>query len=233
MPLPERWAKSFTEEKGFDGPTHNSSVSANGWWDLFTDASRPRRNRRPILAVVAMATFVLVAIVMVDWLVLRPDDHQSTKHQSSTAAASMGSSKDSASDNRILHLLPSGYAPHSCAPAAPPNGVIAKVACGPSSVPGGPASASFALVRDNAALVATFDDLLRHLDVVTCPENIQSPGSWHTATEQHTGTLVCGLQDSVPTLAWTNDGELLLSIVQTDPRSATLDQLYRWWSTQQ
>jgi hypothetical protein len=231
MPVPERWAKSVTEDMGFDGPTHNSSVSANGWWNLFTDARRPRRKRWSTPAVVAMATFVLVAIVIVDWLVLRPDDHQSTEHRSSTAAASMGS-KDSAPDNRILHLLPSGYAPNSCAPAAPPNGVIAKVACGPGSVPGGPASASFSLVRDNAALVATFDDLLRHLDVVTCPGNIQSPGSWHTATQQHTGTLVCGLQDSVPTLAWTNDGELLLSIVQTDPRSATLDQLYRWWSTQ-
>jgi len=233
MPVPERWAKSIAEDQGFVEPGHDSSASASEWWNLFTDGSRPRQSRLSILAVVGTATGVLVAVlVVVGWLLLRTHDHQSADHRSSAAAGSLGPSKDSALDARVLHLLPSGYGPNSCVPAATPDGVTVKVTCGPSSVPGGPVSASFALVRDNGALVATFDDLLRHLDVVTCPGNIQSPGPWHTATQQRSGTLVCGLQDGVPTMAWTNDGELLLGIVQTGPRSGTLDQLYRWWSSQ-
>jgi serine/threonine-protein kinase len=42
---------------------------------------------------------------------------------------------------------------------------------------------------------------------------------------------VCGLQQSRPTLAWTDDIVLLLGVVRADAKGPTLDQLYAWWST--
>jgi hypothetical protein len=69
--------------------------------------------------------------------------------------------------------------------------------------------------------------------VVNCPGNIQSPGPWrrNATPQQVSGTLVCGLQASRPTLAWTDDIVLLLGVVRADATGPTLDQLYAWWST--
>jgi hypothetical protein len=234
MPVPEHWAKSSRASGGGGSPTHHPSATANEWWNLFTDARRTRRNPATIFTAVGIAVVVLISVIVAVWMMWRPSVFRGASDTVSVAPApQLGMSQGSAADSRLVHLLPSGYRPDSCAPVATPDGAAAKVTCGQSAVPGGPASGMFTLVRDNATLVATFDDLLRRLDVVTCPGNIQSPGPWHTAAEQHTGTLVCGIEDNMPTVAWTNDGQLLLSIVQTSPQGPSLDDLYRWWSTQQ
>jgi serine/threonine-protein kinase len=49
--------------------------------------------------------------------------------------------------------------------------------------------------------------------------------------QQISGTLVCGLQDSRPTVAWTDDIVLLLAVVRADAKGPTLDQPYLWWSS--
>ena len=42
---------------------------------------------------------------------------------------------------------------------------------------------------------------------------------------------MCGLQQSRPTVAWTDDIVLSLGGVRADAEGPTLDQLYAWWST--
>jgi hypothetical protein len=69
--------------------------------------------------------------------------------------------------------------------------------------------------------------------VVTCPGNIQSPGPWrrNATPQQISGTLVCGVLQNRPTLAWTDDVALLLGVVRADDKGPTLDRLYAWWSS--
>jgi len=42
---------------------------------------------------------------------------------------------------------------------------------------------------------------------------------------------VCGLQQSRPTVAWTDDIVFLLGVVRADDKGPTFDQLYAWWSS--
>lgn len=73
----------------------------------------------------------------------------------------------------------------------------------------------------------------RGVSVVTCPGNIQSPGPWrrNATPQQVSGTLVCGVQQDRPTLAWTDDIALLLGVVRADDKGPTMDRLYAWWSS--
>ena len=105
--------------------------------------------------------------------------------------------------------------------------------CDNNSDPGGPTSASYLLARDKTALDAAFTGAVRADAVVNCPGNIQSPGPWRrNATPQQTsGTLICGVQGGVPTVAWTDEERMSVSIVRSDPPGPSLDQLYQWWSS--
>jgi hypothetical protein len=118
--------------------------------------------------------------------------------------------------SQLSQLLPSGYTRANCTAAAVPENALAKAVCGESSNPGGPASATFTMVRDDTALTAAFGGAVRRLDIVNCPGDIQSPEPWHSnaAPQKRSGTLVCGFQGGGQTMAWTTDGALLFSAVQ-------------------
>ena len=45
------------------------------------------------------------------------------------------------------------------------------------------------------------------------------------------GTVFCGLQANQPVVVWTEDDELLLSVVRAETPGATLEGLYAWWSS--
>jgi hypothetical protein len=182
-------------------------------------------------AIAALA--VVVTVVVVHWLTTQPANSNSTVDRSSAPTTQLGQSADPGVEDRLLHLLPPGYLPTECAPAVTRD-ATARIACGQSSNPGGPASATFTLVRDQAALRAAYSEIVRGLDIVSCPGSIQSPGPWHTnaTPEQPSGTLVCGFKDDVATVAWTKDGDLLVSVISADRQGPTLDDLYQWWSAQ-
>ena len=78
-----------------------------------------------------------------------------------------------------------------------------------------------------------FDDVINTSSVVNCPGNIQSPGPWrrNATPQQVAGTLVCGFQQSKPTVAWTTDAEMLVSEVQSGPQGPNMVQLYTWWAS--
>jgi serine/threonine kinase PknH len=143
------------------------------------------------------------------------------------------SNRDADAEARLLRLLPAGYAPGVCKPVEPVPGVAAAVECGNNTDPGGPTSAKFTLLADKAALDAALADAIRPESVVICPGKIQSPGPWrrNATPQQVSGTLVCGVQRETPTIAWSDEERMLVSVVRSDPPGPALDQLYQWWST--
>ena len=103
----------------------------------------------------------------------------------------------------------------------------------PNADPEGPTSATYTLARDLNTLRAAFNDTVDRSDAVICPPNIQSPGPWQR-NESPTiprGTLFCGVLAGRPIVAWTNDAHLLLNVVHGDAPGATVDGLYKWWSS--
>jgi hypothetical protein len=192
---------------------------------------RVSRDRKPfVLFAAAVLAVVLVVACLAIWLSRRSSAPPDSPPAISAPASNSANAESQA---RLLRLLPPGYGSGSCEPAALSNGALAVVNCAKNPDPGGPVSATYTLVRDQAALQATFDAIVRDSAVVVCPGNIQSPGPWRrNATPQQTsGTLFCGFQQSGPKVTWTTDDDLLVSTVTGDPRGPNLDQLYAWWSS--
>jgi hypothetical protein len=150
----------------------------------------------------------------------------------SATSASSTATVDAEAQNRLTALLPAGYSEDACTPAEGPKGAVAMVNCTKNTDAGGPPSATYALMKDEAALSAAVDAALADADVVDCPGNIQSPGPWRrNATPQKVaGTLVCGMPHGQPQVVWTNDAQLVLNVVRAGPEGPTLDQMYAWWS---
>src|SRR5690606_31609133 len=115
----------------------------------------------------------------------------------------------------------------------PVNGALAQVSCDKNDDTGGPLTATYTLAKDGRALRELFDGVVNASAVVNCPGNIQSPGPWrrNATPEQTAGTLVCGFQQSRPTVAWTTDADLMVSEVQSGPQGPNMVQLYTWWAS--
>jgi hypothetical protein len=222
----------------WSGGTSGYSTSTGDWWTLFTEAQRPRRNRRRSLdfgrgAVVVITAAAIAVTAAVTWLLPETNVFDQRNDGPSAPPGSHVASSDGAF-SQLSQLLPSGYTRANCTAATVPENALAKAVCGQNSDSGGPASATFTMVRDDTALTAAFGEAVRHLDIVNCPGEIQSPGPWHSnaAPQKSSGTVVCGFQGGVPTTAWTTDGARLFSAVQGSRTGSTLDGLFRWWSSQ-
>ncbi len=199
--------------------------------------------RMAALAVGGLA--VLAAVIgLVFWLVNRSPsanqagvaaDPTTTREAGAAPEAATGNvpARDAGAEARLMRMLPPGYPSGTCKPADPQPGSVAMVFCGNNIDPAGPPSATFLVARDRAALDDAFAAAVRPDAVVACPGNIQSPGPWRrNATPQKvSGTLVCGIQDGVPRVAWTDTERMLVSVVRSDSPGPTLDQLYQWWSS--
>ncbi len=227
-----------TPSASFD--SDRDSGPAEGVWagrfdtPLTVSPRQVRRERKPIVLLSAAALVVVVVVAgLTVWLLRRSPATPESPSADTTSSTSVGPAPNAEDEARLLGLLPAGYTSDACKPVAPPEDALAQVSCAKNSDPGGPQSASYTLVSDKAALDAAFDDVVQTSTRVNCPGNIQSPGPWRrNATPQKTsGVLFCGTQDSRPTVAWTDDAELLVSSVQSGPQGPTFDQLYVWWSS--
>ena len=140
---------------------------------------------------------------------------------------------NSDAQQRLSGLLPVGYPSDACTSLEVPEVGLAEVGCAQNADAGGPPSATYTLLRNEASLSSAFDAVVRETRVVNCPGNIQSPGPWrrNATPQQVSGTLVCGFSGDVPRLAWTDDANLVLSSVDGAESGPNLDQLYVWWSS--
>ncbi|QZT62285.1 hypothetical protein [Mycolicibacterium austroafricanum] len=209
------------ERPGDREPRYDAPLSVN---------PRPvHRDRRPVVLAAAAAAAVvgLGALAWVFW--------PSSGGEGDTGAPTTTSETESReeAETRLLGMVPPGYAADACEGVEPVNGALAQVSCDKNDDTGGPLAATYTLAKDSRALRELFDGVVNALAVVNCPGNIQSPGPWrrNATPEQTAGTLVCGFQQSRPTVAWTTDADLMVSEVQSGPQGPNMVQLYTWWAS--
>jgi len=201
---------------------------------------RPPSRGGPNVALIAgVAAAVLAIGGGVAYFVLSPSDPDEPVGQQTSVSAQPGASEgatteqDEDDNDRLMKVLPRGYPDGACKPVARLDGALATIACTVNKDPGGPMSATYSLLVDSAALKAAIDNLETTSTVVDCPGRIQSPGPWRHNASLHevSGTLMCGIQNDNPMLAWTNFDDQMFAVVQGRPAGPTLDNLYAWWST--
>lgn len=214
------------------------SATRDGWPDQSAaapEAHNPGRGGKRLRWVAAALAGVLAVGAI--WLIFRPHPQQQKAETAPAATPAADTSAPSLSpaetQGRLLKLLPAGYPPGACKPAAALAGAVAEMSCGPNTDPNGPPAASYTLFIEPGALQVSFDTTMQTLNVVTCPGRIQSPGPWHRAAapDRPNGTLLCGVRQNNPMLVWTDDANLLVAAIRGDRNGVTLDQLYSWWSS--
>jgi serine/threonine kinase PknH len=194
-------------------------------------ASRPKPGipLRPIaIAVAAVAVVVLGGIGV--WAFTSSDGGDAAPQSAAPTTPAMS---EAAARDTLRGLLPAGYPDAACEPVATPKGALAKFGCEANTDPGGPPLATFILVDDDAALQKSFEDVIAASRVVNCPGSIQSPGPWrrNATPDKVAGTLFCGYQRDLPTLAWTDNQNRVVAAIRGDDKGPSLDALYRWWSS--
>lgn len=220
------------------GPLHSDSVreQLTAPQDHRYDAPlsvnpRPvQQDRRPVV-LLATATVAVVGLGVIAWLFWPSSDGQEASGGESTTTTETESPQEA--ETRLMGMLPKGYGKDACETVVPPNGALAQLSCKENADPGGPLAATYTLAKDDESLKAVFDDVVSTSSVVDCPGNIQSPGPWrrNASPDQVAGTLVCGFQQSKPTVAWTTDADLMVSEVQSGPQGPNMVQLYTWWAS--
>ncbi|OBI46385.1 hypothetical protein A5707_21390 [Mycobacterium kyorinense] len=234
-----------------DGPRNAPTFTphGSGGWPGHFGAAPPgvsprrpmprKRKPRPRRGVIAAVVVVAIGGLLLWWLLPSgatpppPPTAEPTSSPPTPSTPPVSTPPAAETQAQLFSLLPPGYAPGSCNPIPPPKGAFAKVSCGPNADPDGPPSATYALFPNRAAVRAAFDRIVRTSATVDCPGRIQSPGPWHrnATPDQPSGMLLCGTHQGFPSVVWTNDDALLVSVVQTEPQGPTLDQLYSWWTS--
>lgn len=192
----------------------------------------PRKPRRRLRwGTAAMVALVVVSCVAI-WL-LRPSHPAPNASGADSTASSTSAPTASAAETqaRLLSLVPRGYPPGTCKTITPPTDALASVSCDKNSDPDGPLSATYMLFPDATSLRAAFNRIIQGSNVIECPGRVQSPGPWHriATPDKVSGMLLCGTQQGNPLVGWTDDAELLVSVVKAEPTGPTIDQLYAWW----
>lgn len=189
-----------------------------------------QRDRRPVV-LVAVAAVAVVGLGVLAWTFWPSSGTGGSAGETSTTTTQAETQERA--EARLREMLPVGYAPSACEPVVPAKGALAQLSCSRNGDTGGPLSAIYTLARDDAALKDLFDGVVGISAVVNCPGNIQSPGPWrrNATPDQTAGTLVCGFQQSKPTVAWTTDADLMISEVQSGPQGPNMVQLYTWWTS--
>jgi len=189
-----------------------------------------RRDNRHAL-ITAAAVLAVVVLGVLAWLFW--PSSQSADSSGDGAASTTPSESSQQAEAQLRKMLPRGYSPGACESVVPAQGALAQLSCGANTDPGGPLSATYTLAKDKTAAKGLFDDIVSTSSVVDCPGNIQSPGPWRrNATPQQTaGTLVCGFQQSKPTVGWSTDANQMISEVQSGPQGPNMVQLYTWWAS--
>lgn len=186
---------------------------------------------RPPVVLLALATAAVVGLGAIAWAFWPSSGDSQASGDTSTSTSESESPQQA--EARLLGMLPKGYDDDACESVVPPEGALAQVSCDANNDPGGPLTATYTLAKDDESLRAVFDRVVSTSSVVNCPGNIQSPGPWrrNATPQQVAGTLVCGFQQSKPTVAWTTDAEMLVSEVQSGPQGPNMVQLYTWWAS--
>lgn len=133
----------------------------------------------------------------------------------------------SSDEQRILSVLPFGFAASSCRTASsPPAESVASLDC-----INGPLQARFSLFADLDSMLQTFQSSLTKYgsgNAPPCPGSANSPATWYYTvnSNQAAGQIVCGTFEGAPDIEWTRNRQLLLLDVHG---GADLNSLFQWW----
>jgi len=217
---------SVAGPRGYAGPTRDQRYDA----PMSVNPRPVHRDRRPAVLIGAAVAGVAV-LGGLAWAFWPAPDEAQEVGQEITATSEAETAQQA--QTRLLAMVPRGYPQGACEAVIPAKGALAQVSCGKNDDPGGPLAATFTLAKDDDALSELFDGVINTSSVVNCPGNIQSPGPWRrsVAAQDSAGTLVCGFQQSKPTVAWTTDADLMMSQVQSGPQGPNMVQIYTWWAS--
>jgi serine/threonine kinase PknH len=219
-------------------PTATSSW--DDWHGLSPYQQTPARKAKPPAKMIAaLITAALAVTALIIWLIpsanqpTTPADTTPTTMRAAPTTPPSPTPPPAESQARLISLLPGGYPPGACTAATPSPGTLALLQCGQNIDPGGPPAGSYFLYSDATSTRQAFDKIVTTSTVLDCPGRIQSPGNWHrnAAPDQVAGTLMCGIHQGYPTVAWTNNAGMLVATVQATVPGTDLDQLYEWWMT--
>ncbi|MGA5462447.1 hypothetical protein [Mycobacterium sp. NPDC050041] len=210
-------------------------VAAEGQWSGLYHAPppvmpRPKGNAVPlrVLLIGGGALLAVVLVVVVAMWLFKPSPAADT----TAATTSEPAPVDTEAQDRLLRAVPRGYGPQACEQTSVSGGAVARVSCAKNTDPGGPDTSTYTLYPDRAALDAAFASLVASSQVVVCPGRIQSPGPWrrNATPDKVSGTLLCVLDQSRPTVSWTDVDEMFIGTVEAGPGGPSFDQLYSWWA---
>lgn len=206
-------------------------------WPSYFDAElsvspSPIRPNRKSLAAVGLVAATAVGGVIVWALQSSPEPASRPDPDRSTSAATV-ISRDAEAEVELRRLLPSGYPVDVCEFVAPPKNARAQSDCDANVDPRGPRTATYTLFEDKAVLDEAFSAAIQQSTRVNCPGSIQSPGPWrrNITPQEISGALYCGIHDGRPTVVWSDEARLLVSVVRADAHGPTLGELYAWWSS--
>lgn len=203
------------------------AVSDSGGWQLTLGSARQQPNGW----IGACATFVALGIlVLVGAAMLGPVEPASTSDAVQGAGTAEAPAEPfSPAEQRLVGLLPPGYAAKSCTRASDafPH-AAASLDCTQDQNSDSRDYARFTLYDDAGTLANDFESTVAGMTVTQCPDGNLSPGIWNyeSTPGQTGGRIVCGSVEDRADIAWTRDAQLLLATINGGPDLGTL---YEWW----
>ena len=131
---------------------------------------------------------------------------------------------------KLYGLLSQGYTPQDCDPLDLVGNQVAALDCGLNAEADGFLGVTYGLYTDAASLHSAFTDLIGQYKLVTCPGLKPSPTTWHydDTPGAPAGSLACGEDDTLSSVIWTDDANLMLAFADSFDYIAPL---YEWWRT--
>ncbi|MBV9515536.1 MAG: serine/threonine protein kinase [Mycobacteriaceae bacterium] len=224
-------------------PASGPNVAPSGWWSgsgsgpQYMPAQSPWTGFQPaagsptrgpkvppwLIGVgVAVILAVVVAVVLVTTGVLSTGGSGTT-----TTTPSVPPSGYTADDDNLIGLIThAGYQRSTCTPQHPAkDNALSTLDC--DALDGGPDSATFWLYGDQSPLDDQFKNITSAAQLQTCPNGIQSPGTWHytSSPTQAAGQLACGTQNGNAVVIWTENSKNFVAVIH----GTSIDDLYKWW----
>lgn len=127
----------------------------------------------------------------------------------------------------LIAIVPPGYGPDSCQPIDTKG--LARLRCGPNSLPGGPKQAVYGLYQSPQATANSFqafyDNDLKDIHA-SCPGGKSTnPAYIQTPDGTQLGAYACG--DAPPTVIWVVNVPKFAGWAEGD----NLEDLFKWWKT--
>ena len=139
-------------------------------------------------------------------------------------------------EQKIVNLLPPGFAPSGCVTAndpPPPLDAAASLQCAASAGSKGPTTGRFTLWRDANTMSDDFESQTggsSWFSPSPCPGANSASGTWshNTPPDQASGKVLCGSYQGAPNVEWTRNAQLLTLDINGGP---DIESLFSWWSS--